>query len=89
MVDLEYLYGNQLDEKWTTENSWTKNTARLLGRKRPGKWIDYAIFYSLDKRLVEIDTNMFLGVAIYSQWYYAEGSYRDTLIENLFKDRRR
>jgi len=60
----------------------------MIGNKRmtPERWIDYVIFYSLEKRYAKIeDDNIFLGVAIYSQRYYVEDIYRDTLIENMFQ----
>jgi len=52
----------------------------------PEEWLDYAIFYSLDKRHAEIeDDDIFIGIALYSQDHPMVDSYKDTLIENLFE----
>jgi len=52
--------------------------------KSPGKWLDWVIFYALEKRHVEIEEDdIFVGVAIYSEFYKVSGKHRDTLFKNL------
>jgi len=78
VVDLQYLYNNRpVDDE---------STAAIFESRSPGKWLDYVIFYALEKRYVEIeDDDIFLGVAIYSEFYKVCGKYRDILFDNLFE----
>jgi len=58
----------------------------LCGSDSPRKWMEYVIFYSLEKRLLDIsDDELFIGIAIYSQYYNVTGKHRDLLIDNLFE----
>jgi len=58
----------------------------LCGSESPRKWMEYVIFYSLEKRLLDInDDKMFIGIALYSQYYNVTGKHRDLLIDNLFE----
>jgi len=76
VVELQYLYNNRPDDE---------DTAAIFESKSPGKWLDYVIFYALEKRHTKIeDDDIFLGVAIYSEFYCVYGKYRDILLENLF-----
>jgi len=51
----------------------------------PRKWLDHVIFYSLGRRVLDIDDSVFIGVAIYSQYYGVDGEYREILIDNLLR----
>jgi len=51
--------------------------------KSPRKWMDYVIFYSIGRRVLEIDDDVFLGIAIYSHFYEIEGEELRMLIDNL------
>jgi len=57
----------------------------LCGSDSPRKWMNYAIFYSLEKRALKMSTDVFIGVALYSQYYNVTGKHRDLLIDNLFE----
>jgi len=58
----------------------------LCGSDSPRKWMNYVIFYSLEKRLLNIsDDRIFIGVAIYSQFYNVTGTPKEILIDNLFR----
>jgi len=57
----------------------------LCGSDSPRKWIEHVIFYSLEKRALKMSTDVFIGVALYSQYYDVTGKHRDLLIDNLFE----
>jgi len=57
----------------------------LRGSDSPRKWMEYVIFYSLEKRLLEISDEVFIGIAIYSQYYNVTGINKEILIDNLFE----
>jgi len=75
VIELRYLYNNRPDDK---------GKAYSFRGRSPGKWLDYVIFYALEKRHAKIeDADIFLGVAIYSEFYKVSGKHRDTLLGNL------
>jgi len=76
VIDLRYLHDNG--------RAVEDGKAYSFRGKSPGKWLDYVIFYALDKRTGRMSTDIFLGVAIYSEFYKVCGKYRDTLFNNLF-----
>jgi len=52
----------------------------------PRKWIDCVINYSSKRKDgPQIDKNVFLGTAIYAQYYRMQGEQLETLIDNLFR----
>jgi len=81
VIELQYLYNNRPVKR---SEKWTEYMTQLFESKSPGKWLDYVIFYALEKRTRRMSTNVFLGVAIYSEFYGVYGEYRDTLLKNLF-----
>jgi len=69
-----------------------EDDTRVVGLKylrdndSPRKWMEYVIFYSLEKRRIDIDDDeIFIGVALYSQYYNVTGIHKETLINNLFE----
>jgi len=57
----------------------------LRSEDDPRKWLDYVIHYSLEKRAVPIEGNVFLDVAVYSQHYIVESTHRGILADNLLE----
>jgi len=63
-----------------------KGPAHPFKDKSPGKWLDYVIFYALEKRLVKIeDNNLFIGIALYSQKYPLEDAYKEIFLDNMIE----
>jgi len=76
VIELRYLFENGRVVR--------DGKAHSFRGKSPGKWLDYVIFYALEKRHVEIEEDdIFVGVAIYSEFYKVCGKHRDTLFKNL------
>jgi len=73
-------------ERISENNTRIVELKYLCGSDSPRKWIEYVIFYSLGKRLLDInDDKVFIGVALYSQYYNVTDIYKKTLIDNLFE----
>jgi len=51
----------------------------------PEKWINQVIIYSSEKKEGAMERDVFLGVAIYAQYYQIHRKWKDTLIDNLFE----
>jgi len=94
VIELRYLYENGKIER-SRVRAWLRKAVQFFRNRMtqnkvprarsPRKWLDYVIFYSTGIRTVKMDTDMFLGVALYSQQYYVEDKHRDTLLDNLFE----
>jgi len=82
VIELRYLYNNPRTKR---PREWAGYMAHLFKNKSPGKWLDYVIFYSLKKRSIKMTINLFLGVAIYSEFYGVHGKHREILFDNLFE----
>jgi len=94
VVELRYLYDSRKRQiRRTGISMLIKNVIQFFRNKRPSsersrnrgprRWLDYVIFYSLKKRSVKMESDVFLGVAIYAQYYGVDGKHEEILLDNL------